>query len=271
MSRLLHRYELCLYNFSSIFCLKSDDQVFKVSNFAAFVNILKIPFVIFFAFIMSLNHTLRDTITQESLVVLKNYSSFAKLSIIIGYVLLFVTSFVFCLWHAIKRHDVRDFIEIFLKNSLDDKYFIKYKSYCLRHSVALFILVLIVLLISFIGSFKMSILSVIALLVFSYPFVMFVSFASFVTTFENYIIVSLKRFKSELKKHNHAYPSYGSSERLEKYLKLSKTYQEIYELFMKFHHCFGPQITFVNTNLIAILIFCVRIIYLVKSLTSCIY
>lgn len=255
MSRLVHRFAFHLYNFSSILCLKLENRVCEVSNLAAFVNILKIPFMVLFSFIIATNPVLRDTITLESLVVLKDYSTFSRVSIIIAAVQLYLITFIFCVAQSVRRYKVRNFMRNFMEKALDEKYFMKYKSYCFKHSLAFTILILIILVVSFFGSFKRSIWSFFALMVYSYPFVLLTTFTSFVSNFENFVIASLKQFRKDLKQHHSLHVSLTREQNFEIYLELSRKYREIYGLTMQFNDCFGPLITLACIHMISTMIF----------------
>ena len=256
MSRRLPQFEFFLYNFSSILCLKFENENYQVSNLATFLSILRMPILISMTCIIALNPLIKNTIVQESLVILKNYSVFSRVSIILVAVSLYVTTFIYCISQAIRRYKVRNFIRSFVAKSLEEKYFLKYKSCCFKHSLMFVILVLIVEVLSFFGAFKMSIWSIFALLAISQPFIIFIIFAFFVTNFENFVVASLKQFRKELKRSKNL-PCLKRGQRFENYLRLSKIYQEIYDLVEQFNDCFGPQMTLLIVHMISMTIFSV--------------
>lgn len=256
MSPQLNRLSFFLCNYSSIFCLKFKNSVYEVSNLLALLNILKIPAIVTLTILIARYPMMRDTVTLESLVVLKNYSHFSRVSILIVVVLLYGTTFAFCCSLVMKRFEVRNFARVFSGKSIDKYFLMIYNRYCLKHSVILFILFVIIAFLSFVGSFKMSIWSVFALIAYSYPFILLFIFTSFVTNVENFIIASLEEFRDKLFKVHRS--SGNSFQSYEIHLNLSRNYHEIYELFIQFNNCFGPQITLVNLHLILMMIFGVR-------------
>lgn len=247
MPLVLHRFAVRLYNFVSILCVKEENQVFKVSNFSAICNILKVPFVLIYTvFVFAF---FNEEMTPERFEYFKNFSTFSKVSLFFVAMSIFLISFLIAILQVTRRHEMKDFVNFWMKKSLEQEYFRQYRKTCIKYHVSGLVVFTLFVVPQFFTTTKISLLSMLSNFVFMYPYYMVLGAISFVISFQNFIIESLKEFKQD-------WDSFSSLHEvtLETYLNASMKYQEIYDFVQQFKRCFGLQLTLITCHMTMVLI-----------------
>lgn len=264
MLQVLHRFAFRFYNFSSILCLIWENQVYKVSNFLAICNFLKMPFSIIIAVLISVVIPLKDAIFKRDVAVLKDYSTLAKLSIVIAIFLTNIFSLIFCSIQVWRRYEITIFMNNILAETIREKYLAKFRKHCARDLIALFIVFISNGAIQSFGLLQLSVLSFFIGPIILYSLIVTFAFISFIKNFENYILASLRDLKRDLKDQ---LPSISLQHytKIVKFCEFSKKYQNIYNLVAEFNECFGLQLTFFICYLTSFVLFTVCFKSVVKE------
>lgn len=248
MSLPLFRFALCLYNYSSILCLKYNGKVFEISRLQALHNVLKMPFVIGVAFLISLYVPLRDAIFKKSLVFLKNHSVFAQLSVVLVLFLMQISELLLCTLQVAKREKIIKLMNQALCQALSQKYHQKFVKRCINITKIFLFANFLSHSIQYVGTCNISVLTLFVSFMMFYCFNVLFSFVCFVKSFEAFIVTSIKELKSEVKEQQQLM-STDHKVNLQHLIKLSKKYQIIRDLVEIFNDSFGSQITLVVCQL----------------------
>lgn len=240
MSLSLHRSALFFYNFFSITCLTFENQVYKVSNFNAVFNAIKTPIVITIVVIISLHEPLRNQIFRKSLAVLDNYSVFSKITVTLSVVTMQITMLFLAFIQVYRRNKIRSFVNRGNKIKIKEKYFQQYRKNCIKNLTQLGITFLTFYFVFFFGGLNFSLSAFLASPVILFGCANMLAYISFFKNFENFLIAMLNDFKRDVE----ACLLSIDSQNYKYFLRLSKKYQEIYDLVECFNECFGLQLTF---------------------------
>lgn len=257
MSQVVTRFKLLLYNFGLVSSLKEENTVFKVSNFVAFSNVLKIPLVIVITMLVFTYPPISNEIVLDTLIELKGYSVFSKFSIHILVASTYITSIVFSLLQVKQRHEMCSFVNNLNGIFLNEKYSQRFRKDNKIYSHSLLFVFMSISIVQYLGAVKISILSFFVSFFFIFPNVFLFSVVSFVTGFESFVIASLEGLQEDFEEFSHqlfVQKDFG----IETFLQLSRKYQNIYNLTEQFNDFFGAQLTLVTCHFTIILTFGVR-------------
>lgn len=239
MSPGLHRLGLFYYNFSAILCLKFQDGTYNVSSIQAFCNVLKVPLVFAFIVLLALQPSLKAAVFIETFVDLKAFSRFSVFSITIIIVITQFQVIALGIFQFIRKRKILHFVIKAYKITIEEKYLKNFKNICLRRSLRLNLVLILITLVQYYGAMKINLLSLAVVIICGYPTVVMFSFVAFVISFESFLFVLLKQFKKDLKKNL-------TSLSHERFLKLSQQYQSIYDIGDEFKKSFGAQLTMIT-------------------------
>lgn len=242
MSKVLNAAVLFLYNFTTILALKYKDGLFKTSKTLTLLNILKIPITVFFTVFVSTYPPLRDKIFMQNLIILKNYSDFSKLSMILLIVNMYIGSYSICILHFVKVKKIEIFLSSIFAVEIEEELLKTFNRKCFKHFLSLLSVFVFVSSVQVIGSLKLSLSAILADLVFQFPNFVLIGFVMFVKTFENFICLLLHQIKKCIMIQNN---QKLTSNMLESYLILSKGHREIWSFVEEFNNNFGAQLTIV--------------------------
>lgn len=254
----IRQIALFCFNYSSILCLKYANETFKVSNIQAVLNLLKMPFVSMTVAFIYFHEPLRQLFYASNLVALKDYSPFARISISIDIFLLNHTSYLLCILQVTRRKAIKDFVNSILEKSLEEKYFLKFRKYCIKALIVTSSLFTIYCIVQFVGAVKFSFLSIIVSFVIFFPLLVIASFAIFVKFFENFVIAIMKQFRMDLKIVSNRM-LLNHNQNVEDFLRLSRQHQEIYVLVERFNKHLGLQLTSIVCFFTLMIIFSVSL------------
>lgn len=258
MSASLYRLALFFYNFSSVLSLKYEKRKYVAQNVVAIFNILKAPCYILLLYLFSITPYLTKAVLLDPFTESVERSKLSKVSSMVVVCIEVISIALLAVLHFCKKESIENLANTCLKKTLSDKYFEKFKKYCKNRSKALLSVFLIIAGLQYFGSFKISIATFLLSLVLFYPIVVLFSFVSFINNFENYIVASLKEFRSELELYSNLLTIYNHEKSFERCVKLLKKYQEIFELVECFNQALGKQVTVFVCQLAISLIFHVR-------------
>lgn len=268
MSQVLHRFQIRFYNFASVLCLKKEKQDFEVSNIAAFINLLKMPFVLILTTVAYVFFS--EEFVPDKFVGMKQFSTFSKVSITISASSSSITSYVFAISQVLRRHEMCKFVNFWIKKPLEQGNLQRYQSDCKKHHVSFLIVFTSLLVFQYLGAAKFSIFSLLTSVVFMYPNYLLFAVLSFVTSFQNFVIAQLNEFYEELIKFSR-YSKQTTTTAVESYQEISRNYQQIYEFVEQFKKIFGVQLTLIICTWAFSLVFTVksnRILLLVLTIFS---
>lgn len=253
MSHVLHRYTIRFHNFASLLCLKEQNGSYKVSHTSSLLNCLKMPFIIVFAVLYVIYSNTED---KKSSIDLKKFSTFSLASLVIMTVSAYVSSTCLIVLQVINRYPMKNFFNNWLRSSLGQEYLIEFQRICLRNDIALVVVFSVFSSIQYFGLTKITLISFAATMVLLYPNIVLVNVISFVTSFQNFVAISLKEFRKSIQISQQK--SSKSEHVAESYLQLSRKYQELHDLVQQFNDCFGHSLTLMTCYVIMTLTLTVR-------------
>lgn len=254
MSHHLQRLALSFYNFFSILCLKHENQVFTISTFTANTNCFKLPLNLMMVLYVSSDEQLRNLLFKKNIVVLKRYSTFAIIAILIVMLLMNFVMLIISFTQFVLRNKIKCFMNKVAENPLTSTYARKFQNICVRDTAVLITVSTVSLIVQFIDSYKISFLNFVFSMILFYGHVMIVCLLSFIKNFENFIVASIKQLKSDIKENYHLI---NASEN-EKQSEFIRKHQRICDLMLQFDTSLGLQLTILAVYLTSMLVFCVR-------------
>lgn len=257
MPQVSHRFAVRFYNFSSVLCVKEKNRILEVSNFGAICNVLKLPFVLLFTFFIYA--TFSEGTKMENFENFRKFSTFSTITLFVVAVSLNLVTFLSAVFQVTRRHAVKDFVNFWMSKSLDQEYLQQYKKTCFKHHVLGLVVMSTFIFPQYLAAMNTSLMvALVSSFVFMYPYYLLFGMMSFVLSFQNFVFESLKEFRRDLKKFSRQ-DSKGHEVSVQRYLRVSRKYQEIYDLVEQFKSCFGFQLTFLTCYLTLILVCTVSI------------
>lgn len=243
----LHRLALAFFNFSCVFCYKWENQTFKISNFLAFFNFLKIPLVHILAFVFGI--LWKAETVKSSIVDLERFSQFTIAMIYVLSSLLTNTTIILSLLQVCRRKSVQKLINLAVATPLEKKFLESFKRNCLEQSLPLFAAFIIVSVLNMFSFLKMNILSFALYFLFLFPNLVVIGFVLFTKVFEGYFAELLSQLLANIKRAD-------KQKHLEQ--QLSMQYERIYNLSSNFNLNFGAQLTIAICGISSLLVSQVR-------------
>lgn len=265
MSISRHRLALFFYNVASISSLKYKNGKYSVSTFLAILNLFKAPGCIMLMSVMLSIPWLAETIFLAPSTLFGNLSTFSIVAIVIEVTTINVSIVVLAWIHFYQRKLIENLANACLEKRLSVRYFEKFQNFCKERSLVLFSVLTAMFVLNFLGAFKVSIISLLVSLIIVYPILVLFSFISLLNNFENFIVASLKEFKSELRMFSCSSIIRNRKNNFEASVKLCQSFQEIHLLIEDFNEALGKQVTVLVCSLLLTSIFHVSFILILSS------
>lgn len=229
------KFALHFYNLFSFSSLRFENGRFRVSKIIAVSNLIKLPLCSFLSILPVYYKPLQEKLYDFAEETVRNYSTFAVVSMVLTFVSLTVAEFSFCCIQVANRHKVAHLANALVNCSMDDQSRLDFKIECRQHSLLLLFLYIAMNMSQYLSMAKMSLFSIMMSIIFSYPSIVLFAFVSAVNTFENFVIALLRKLREDLK--TCVKPS------LMRKVEFYKRYQEIFDLVEFFNGTFAHQFT----------------------------
>lgn len=245
------RLALYFYNFSSILCLKFENRTCKVSKLTTFLNVLKMPSVILLTAFMTFYTPIAEVVFQNNLLAMRNYSMFSKFSLLFVLSLRQLSKLILCILQVLQRHDIGRFMNCASTRFLGGNFARQFEKLFIKNLCVFGSLFTVISFLQYFGAFQISFPSLLAELIICYPNLVQFAFISFVKNVESFIIASLKEFQEDL---NEILLNPKSKWTTEDAVRLSRRYQEIFNIAEQFNECVGSQITLMTCYFVLMLV-----------------
>lgn len=254
MLKLKHRFALFFYNYTAILAFKYKDGSFKTSKLLILQNLVKIPLSMALAGFVALYPPLRDAIFIKKVIVLKNYSDFSRLSVLLVIAIMDTASYLLCILQILQVKKIKNFMNSLILLKIERTFLEKFHKKCVKRFIDLILVFSFVSAVQIIGAMKFSALAILADFIFLFPNFVLIGFISFFINIENFISVMLLEFKCYLESME------ARSFSTNNYLKLTKRHHEIHAIFKQFNNCFGIQLNLVVCYVTSMMVLNVKII-----------
>lgn len=255
MSPRLGSFAIRFYNFSSILCLKLENQTFQVSASGALFNTFKLPLVLCSAFYVLLHGPLRDEILKKQMIDMNDFSELAKVTIIVATFLAFITSQTISILQVLFRHKMKKLLNELMRYQLSDSYFAKLRKFWISDFIEFSLFLITKCIIQAHGTSKLSAPTFLYISVYFYINLVLIAFVSFCKSYENFFIMSLRDLKNTIKCCKN---SDQIDDDVEYFIAFSRQYQRLFNLAQRFNRACGLQMTIVTCYLTIVLTFGVR-------------
>lgn len=246
-----------LYTYFGILSLKLHESSFTLSPFFTCFNVARVPISFVFYYFLLTNQRLRNHILRQDIIGSIYFSTFEKSIILISAQLIQFVTLLICTLQFFKRREIRNFMDQICKVKLSPKLSRKLLTLWKRHFVLFFCLGVFVSTVQLSTNLKSNLLSVLSFVFLCCPYFLIASFMSFTKSFEYIFISFMQDFRIELigiLKNSRC----NFADRVNAFSDLSKKYQNIFELILKFNRIFGLQLTAMTSCVAAMTIFQVR-------------
>lgn len=252
MSKRLGRFAVSFYNFCFIFCLKYENESFEVSKFAIAMNIFRVAVSLGTVYCVIWRPELRKSIFRIDPMETAQFSKFALTSIRVAGILLQVTACFIISANLKRRKGFRNFMNEAIKICLKEKYLKNFIKLSVYHSVEISIFYSFTMVLKCFAMVNQQLIPVLVFILIMYLSSIAFGFICFVKNFENFVVVSLKEIKNDLKDQNNF--KHGDETSM---LNLSKKHQKLFNLVQQFNETLGFQMTSVICLLNLTIIFSV--------------
>lgn len=248
MSSKLHRFALFLYNFFGITHLFYDGETYRVCRTVTALSTSIYIGSVVFSILISISTTFSvgfvNALFNSEVIELQKFSDFSKTSAQIASISFRVASSLMFIIQILLRNRVQMFMNKAQKCELGE-YRKQFQSICMKHSAVLGITYSFILVYQFIATMKVSVISFILMLFMFYPKVVVLGFVSIVKNSENFLVLLLKQYRKdlvELSNESHL----NDEMKIINYIKLSRTYREIYNIAGEWNGTFGVPLTLIT-------------------------
>lgn len=253
MSRRLHRFALCFYNFSAILCMKFDKEIVSISLWKALVNFLKILSMVMLTLFVFSNDSVGSKILKQKLIEVENFSKLSKIVTASILSLLFLLTIALVILQISFRNRVRNLLNNAFQFPLRSYFLTELEKNCVFDIKVLTIVLLTKHIFHYYGVCKISLISFAYSFVFLYGSLVPIAFVSLANCFENFFVIALQDLQNEVK-----VVSSNSCGNQDHFTKLSRKHQKLYELSQQFNKAFGLQMTLFVCCMAVLTAFCVR-------------
>lgn len=253
MSRRLHRFALCFYNFSAILFMNFDKKVVSVSLWKALVNFLKILLMVMLTLFVFSNDSLSSKIMKQKITEIENFSKLSKIVTASILSMISLLTIALVILQILFRNRVRTLLINAFEFPLRSYFLIELEKNCVFDFKVLTIVLITKHISHYYGVCKISLISFAYSFVFLYGSLVPLAFVSLANCFENFFVRALQDLQKELK----VVSSYCCGNR-DHFTKLSRKHQKLFELSRQFNKAFGMQMTLFVCCMAVLTAFCVR-------------
>lgn len=229
------KFALYFYNLFSVSSLRFKNGQIQVSNLVALSNIIKLPLISIMSLVPVYYKPLRENFYEIEEKTLKNFSTFAIVSMVLTFLTLNIAEFSFCCIQVAKRHEIAVLANILNRNPLNGKFLECFKMSCRRQSLIFLFIYFAMLLSQYLSMTKISLFSLIVSIIFSYPQIVLFALVSALKIYENFVIALLHELENDLK------VCFKVNEMTK--VQFYNRYQDIFDLVEYFNDTFAYQFT----------------------------